>query len=144
MIQIQLPVPHRVLSPNSRTHWGTKLKWVREHRLLALNALKAAAPEVSAIEAPAVLFVLVKTKCPDNRLRDVWDVRDRDNFHAGCKAYLDGLADSGIFGGGDAKCRSYPEIVRSPDKRHLSHVLAYIGTIDEIMEEMKCQRTKDS
>jgi len=143
MLTILLPVPHRALSPNAkRVHWAAKRRYVRAHRLRALEELEKQVGSVGVIENPGMLIVLVKTKSKDNYKSGVWNVQDRDNLHGACKAYIDGLADSGLFGGGDSKLRSYPEFDLSDSTTQLSHLRVYIGELSEIMEVLKCYQQK--
>lgn len=79
---IDLPWPHKALSPNSREHWGTKQRVAKVHREAAHWQAKPRGP----IEADEVLVTIVAY--PPTR-----HAFDDDNFIARCKAYLDGLAD---------------------------------------------------
>jgi hypothetical protein len=82
---ITLPLPHKRLSPNARSHWRAKAAQTKVHRqrarLLTLEALNGQpAPTFSGYR---LAFFL-----PDARNRD------DDNLAASCKAYRDGIADA--------------------------------------------------
>lgn len=92
MLTVALARPGRVLSPNSRAHWASKQRVVREARgrarLLMLRSKRDA-------EAMCVL--------PEGWKPERYDVTwffwggtgpDADNALASCKAYLDGCCDA--------------------------------------------------
>ena len=81
--QIFLPMPHEKLSPNSKCHWGTKAKYVKQHRLRSYITMKNHIPLPFKVKAYQIHF------CFPNKIR-----RDIDNFTARCKSYLDGIADA--------------------------------------------------
>jgi crossover junction endodeoxyribonuclease RusA len=93
-IRFTLPIPQRELSPNGRAHFSVKSRHVKEARLLAHvichNAMVAAKLSKQTCWKKAVVTALVIRK--DRRGR--WD---DDNFKASCKAYMDGVADSGLL-----------------------------------------------
>lgn len=76
---IELSYPHRILSPNVRSHWAVVAVKRRKAKSDAFYAAKA------ANVTPGNRLKL--TFCPpDNRVRDI------DNAFASCKAALDGIA----------------------------------------------------
>lgn len=81
---IVLPLPHKRLSPNGRSHWAPKAKQTKVHRhrakLLTLEAL-------GGQPAPTFTGYRLAFFFPDARNRD------DDNAAASCKAYRDGIAD---------------------------------------------------
>lgn len=88
---IALPIPHRRLSPNGRTHWARKSKLTRAARTRAkILALEALGREFHARGLPVPAFAgyslvhYFPTAQP----------RDDDNADAACKAYRDGIADA--------------------------------------------------
>ncbi len=84
-MSIELPWPDRVLSPNSRAHWGAKARATVKHKSWAHNAALAwRGRDHRPIEGR--IDVLITAYPPDKRPRDL------DNVMASCKAYLDGIA----------------------------------------------------
>lgn len=88
---IVLPIPHRRLSPNGRTHWGRKAKLTRAARVKAkLLTLQSLGDQFHARGLPVPPFAgyslvhYFPTAQP----------RDDDNADAACKAYRDGIADA--------------------------------------------------
>lgn len=79
---IDLPWPHKDLSPNARCHWTRKHRAVKVHREAAHWQSKPRGP----IEADEVRVTIVAY--PPTR-----HAFDDDNFIARCKPYLDGIAD---------------------------------------------------
>ena len=111
VLTVALARPGKVLSPNSRAHWATKQRVVREARgrarLLMLRALREfeavrlretgepglSTPRRLASEAPASRSFV------PSRYDVTWFFwggtgPDADNALASCKAYLDGCADA--------------------------------------------------
>lgn len=78
-ITIELPIPAKELSPNSRAHWRVKHKHFQEHKHLALLAAIQHKPDKPYKAAAYRIYFRLKRK------------QDYDNFHAMCKAYLDGI-----------------------------------------------------
>lgn len=82
-MKIELPFPHKDLSPNSRIHYQERAKLRKQQRsdcyYLALNHK----PE------PAETYhIHITYHLPNNKNRDL------DNLLASCKGMLDGLADA--------------------------------------------------
>ena len=78
---IELPLPSRTLSPNSRDHWATMATKKKAARLMA---------------AREAFYQNGQQKFAGYRLDFFWPNkrrRDKDNAAAMCKAYLDGVAD---------------------------------------------------
>jgi crossover junction endodeoxyribonuclease RusA len=80
---IDLPWPHKDLSPNARPHWAEKARVTKKHRDWARWASQAYGP----IEADKLLVTVIFFP-PDNRQRD------DDNMVSSVKAYRDGISDS--------------------------------------------------
>lgn len=80
---IDLPWPHKVLSPNVSAHWTAKARARKTHREWAQWQSRSYGP----IEADEVRVTI--TAYPKTR-----NAFDDDNFIARCKPYLDGIADS--------------------------------------------------
>jgi crossover junction endodeoxyribonuclease RusA len=88
-ITITIPIPHRALSPNARTHWATK------------------AAKVKAARNVAYWFAAVDSSCQPKRWPNaistvVWYAKtathpDPDNALAMLKPYFDGMADAGVL-----------------------------------------------
>lgn len=81
-ITIDLPWPHKDLSPNSRAHWAAKADQTKKHRSWGMWAARKFGP----ISADA-LAVSVTFSPPGHY------AYDDDNLVSRCKAYLDGIAD---------------------------------------------------
>lgn len=88
-MKIILPLPPRVLSPNSRGHWAPKAKAVKEYRFRAwaegLAATNGYRPGWASAEVRAVFCVPDKGR------------RDPDNLMASLKAAWDGFVDARIL-----------------------------------------------
>ena len=80
---IELPWPHKSLSPNARVHRMVKYRVGKRHREWAQWASCSYGP----IEADEVHVTIVAS--PPTRA-----AFDDDNFIARCKPYLDGISDS--------------------------------------------------
>lgn len=80
---IDLPWPHKSLSPNARVHWAEKARATKKAREWAQWVSCSYGP----IEA-SELKVTVTFNPPDRRSRD------DDNLMSSVKAYRDGIADS--------------------------------------------------
>jgi len=82
---INLPWPHKDLSPNARGHWGKKANATKKARKDGYNASLAAG--VSKIDAKAAH---VTTTFFPPTLAGF----DDDNLQARCKAFFDGISDA--------------------------------------------------
>lgn len=83
---LELPFPHKALWPNGRTHWATKSRETKKHKLWAHTAMRAMLPpsfahDGSPLRLRATFFP--KPKGPEP---------DKDNASASLKAYQDGIA----------------------------------------------------
>jgi len=81
--RIKLPIPHADLSPNARVHWGKKSRQVKSHRSSAFWIAKSEIKKGVKFKSYRFEFTF------KDKIR-----RDRDNFSARCKSYLDGIADA--------------------------------------------------
>lgn len=108
---IELPWPHKDLSPNARGHWSKRHRAVKKARADAYGATLAA-----GIRKVAVDLVQVTTTFfpPDRRNYD------HDNLQARCKAYFDGIADA--IGVDDKHFRHAPVQAGAPRKHGAVHV----------------------
>lgn len=107
-LTFQLPLPDRVLSPNSRNHWAVKSKAVKAARMTAriearrvLSDARMEPPRWKVATMSVVLFLGPRNKQPDP-----------DNIIASLKAYIDGLADAGIVANDKNLWPERPEIRR--------------------------------
>lgn len=95
-LEVRLPLPPYALSPNSRTHWGTRARLIAqcrgEAKWRALEALGYEYNLVPLFPAGTVVRITAGAYRPKGRQR-----MDDDNFKATCKAYLDGFTDAGVW-----------------------------------------------
>lgn len=86
-LTIVLPLPNKILSPNARPHWAAKAKAVKAHRRDAwLLCCSTLSQNRRWTKATIQYTFYWKSK----------NKRDDDNAVAMCKAYRDGIADSGV------------------------------------------------
>jgi crossover junction endodeoxyribonuclease RusA len=88
-ITITIPIPHRALSPNARTHWATKAKKVKAARGVAWWYAKVDADWTPTHWTNAISTVVWYAKTATHP--------DPDNALAMLKPYFDGLADAGVL-----------------------------------------------
>lgn len=88
MIEVTLPWPDKVLSPNARAHWAKKAPKTKAAREASAWLVLAAMPKVERWSAPSSASISMTFCPPDNRRRD------RDNLIASMKAATDGIADA--------------------------------------------------
>lgn len=82
---VQLPWPHKDLSPNARIHWRKRSAVVKSSRWVAcILAKEAGAAQMEA----DTLSAIITFHPPDKRRRD------RDNMIASLKSACDGIADA--------------------------------------------------
>lgn len=89
-VEIELPVPGRILSPNGRPHHHAKARAVKSYRTNA------------KLVCMAKLSAAFKPKWKTATIRIVWFHKhtrfpDRDNALASLKSGFDGLTDYGLF-----------------------------------------------
>ena len=85
ILQVTLPWPNKVLSPNSRAHWRARHAAAKSYKHTAWVMAKHS---MGRREAPSEGALMVRlTFCPPNAIR-----RDVDNMLASMKAALDGIA----------------------------------------------------
>ena len=106
MIIIDLPWPHKDLSPNARPHWAEKARLTKRAREGAYYAALAAGLGRVTGEA----FRVTTTFNPPARY-----AYDEDNLKARCKALYDGVSDA--LGVDDRHFRHAPVIIGEPVKR---------------------------
>jgi Holliday junction resolvase RusA-like endonuclease len=88
-ITITIPIPHRALSPNARTHWATKAKKVKAARGVAWWYAKVDADWTPTHWPNAISTVVWYAKTATHP--------DPDNALAMLKPYFDGMADAGVL-----------------------------------------------
>lgn len=95
MIQFDIPLPPRELSPNARVHWKVKAKAAKDYRGISwLRAREAAKIQCLAWEKAEIEYeFFCGPTFGDPRYRP----RDDDNARASMKNAQDGFADAGIF-----------------------------------------------
>ena len=87
---VDLPYPHRYLSPNARVCWPAKYAQVKRHRQQAyLTALEQVLHLGGRPRKPIGKVAYTIHFIPKTRRG-----RDEDNLISSCKAYLDGIADA--------------------------------------------------
>ena len=91
-VKLYLPIPHKLLSPNVKSHWAAKAKVIKAARAAAKReagrALDGRTPPLwGKASVTAVLFTTSAGR-----------PRDPDNFIASLKPYFDGIADAGLVG----------------------------------------------
>jgi len=88
---IVLPIPHKKLSPNGRTHWAGKSKLTKAARTRAyLGTLEALGRLYLSKGEPGPAFHGYTLA----HFFPTAAYRDDDNADAACKAYRDGIADA--------------------------------------------------
>lgn len=104
-IVIDLPLPAKELSPNSRAHWARKARAVKSYRWAARVSGSAKRPE-RPWQLASVLFEFT--------FRDARR-RDKDNLLSSMKSAIDGLADAGIVAN-DSQFTFLPVVIGPPKK----------------------------
>ncbi len=106
-ITVRLDWPPRELSPNARSHWARRQRWVRTYRGEAkVAALTAMGTQRFTLRPPVAAMVVFHP--PDGRSRD------QDNLLAMLKPAWDGFQDAGIIEDDSAdKLRIGTPVVRS-------------------------------
>lgn len=84
---ITLPLPDRLLSPNTKAHWAIKSKATKLARRRAKLATIDQLAQPSAPDQPFYSYTLAFFYSQNRN-------RDDDNAAASCKAYRDGIADA--------------------------------------------------
>lgn len=96
MIQIDLPWPDKVLSPNARVHWAVKARATKNHREWAHWASRPFGPILDDGDLYVTIIAYPPTRA----------AFDDDNFKTRCKAFTDGIADG--LGVNDSRFRLQP------------------------------------
>ena len=86
MYEVKLPWYSQELSPNSRKHWAVVSRAKRQHKELANIYTRNANVNIDKDTSRVLLDI---TFCPPSKRR-----MDLDNCLAGCKAYIDGIAEA--------------------------------------------------
>lgn len=90
-LEIELPLPPKALSPNTKCHWAAKAKAVKQARGDAKLATISAAIDSKQDWSP-----LAKATMQATFYKRTAHVSDDDNLNASLKSIRDGIADSGI------------------------------------------------
>ena len=109
---LKLDVPHKDLSQNARVHWRIKDKLTRSHREKSCIYAKILFKELltsSFFEPYLRATIGLKFYFRDNRRRD------HRNYEGMCKAYDDGLVDSGILKDDDKITWQPTEFIINPE-----------------------------
>jgi Holliday junction resolvase RusA-like endonuclease len=88
-ITITIPIPHRSLSPNARTHWRAKAVKVKAARRAASVLCVATVGHGHMLLTNAISTVVWYAKTATHP--------DPDNALAMLKPYFDGMADAGVL-----------------------------------------------
>lgn len=104
-IRIELPWPHKDLSPNARVCWQVKARVTRKARQDAFYA----AHEAGADRITGEAFSIATTFHPPTR-----HAYDQDNLIARCKPIYDGIADA--LGVDDRHFKHQPVTIAEPVK----------------------------
>lgn len=105
-IEIDLPLPSRLLHPNARPHYMAKARQTRNHRFAACVMATAARTNKKPWKSASVLL---RFTFADKR------ARDRDGLLSMAKAYIDGVADAGVVEN-DSQMTFLPVEITSPNK----------------------------
>jgi len=98
VMTITLPVPHEHLRGNARYNWQGKSRLIKAHREMAMAAVDCIADSAKLVERRGPRLRGLKAA--------IWRAvfyfpdalkRDAHNFSVGCKSYLDGFTDAGVW-----------------------------------------------
>ena len=112
---IRLPLPHRALHPNVRTHWAAKARQAKIHREAARRETFKVLKELD--NGHVVTGYILRPAFKDLR------VRDDDGFSSSCKAYRDGIADAFRQDDGTFKCLGYEPTVDRKDPHLMIEII---------------------
>lgn len=127
-ITINLDMPHKHLSPNSRCHWAQKSKAKKDQRGHARYRILRALNEIAPVNArfrewtPWKTANVEITVTPPDRRR-----RDKDNLLASLKAAFDGAQDAGLIAD-DSGLTYLPITITEPDKDGAGVQITFIKT----------------
>lgn len=102
---IEMPLPAKELSPNSRAFWARKARAVKAYRWAAFVHGSVKRPD-KPWKSASVLFEFT--------FRDARR-RDRDNLLSSMKSAIDGFADAGIVAN-DSQFTFLPVVIMPPRK----------------------------
>ena len=117
-VTLDLPLPHKSLSPNARVHWASKSRVTRQYRGFARVAAKQQLLDCHPWKTATVQCVFTFA----NRRG-----RDRDNLLSAMKAYFDGIADAGVISN-DSGFTHLPIQINEPSKLKTGVVVVITGT----------------
>jgi hypothetical protein len=127
-IRINLDMPHKHLSPNSRCHWAQKAKAKKDQRDHSCYRILWALNEIAPVNTHFREWVPWKTAnvqivvTPPDRRR-----RDKDNLLASLKAAFDGAQDAGLIAD-DSGLTYLPITIAEPDKANPGVQITFIKT----------------
>jgi len=127
-IAINLEMPHKHLSPNSRCHWAQKAKAKKDQRYHSFYRILRALNEIAPFNTHLREWVPWKTAnvqivvIPPDRRR-----RDKDNILASLKAAFDGAQDAGLIAD-DSGLTYLPITITEPDKANAGVQITFIKT----------------
>jgi crossover junction endodeoxyribonuclease RusA len=87
-MKIVLPIPHKCLSPNARSHWAVTMKHKKAARAEAYYQARIGLKTAPPRWTKATVKITWYSKTARHP--------DADNALASCKAYWDGLQDAGV------------------------------------------------
>jgi crossover junction endodeoxyribonuclease RusA len=121
-IAINLDMPHKHLSPNSRCHWAQKATAKSAQRNTAHQLIRSELIK-SGDRRPMwkTANVQIVVTPPDRRRRD------KDNLLASLKAAFDGAQDAGLIAD-DSGLTYLPITITEPDKANAGVTLTFIKT----------------
>lgn len=105
LMRIRLPLPHKALHPNTRTHWAAKARQVKIAREAARRETFKLLRDVEV--KPLIVGYILRPHYRDRRRRD------QDSLVASVKAHLDGIADAFRQDDSSFRCLGvFPELNR--------------------------------
>jgi crossover junction endodeoxyribonuclease RusA len=120
-IRINLEMPHKHLSPNSRCHWAQKAKAKKEQRQSSRYLICMEMYWAGCTMPWKTANVQIVVTPPDRRRRD------KDNLLASLKAAFDGAQDAGLIAD-DSGLTYLPITITEPDKANAGVQITFIKT----------------
>jgi crossover junction endodeoxyribonuclease RusA len=120
-IAINLDMPHKHLSPNSRCHWAQKAKAKKDQRESSRYLIFMEMYWAGCTTPWKTANVQIVVTPPDRRRRD------KDNLLASLKAAFDGAQDAGLIAD-DSGLTYLPITITEPDKANAGVQITFIKT----------------